>query len=80
MSNKRTFAVRCSAITGKLYAGYLLKNDMMGQQKWEVTETACKAVAQHLLQRQREIVFPFNGEIYTLKVEKVVEPCVFDSE
>ena len=67
------YKVGCSPLTSRLFAGKVLKNGTWGQTKHDVTETAVGAVAQHLLQLNKKMKFNYKGEIYELKVEKVVQ-------
>ena len=67
------FKVGCSPLTSRLFAGRVLKNGTWGKTKHDVTETAVGAVAQHLLQLEEKVQFNYKGELYELKVEKVVE-------
>lgn len=67
------FKVGCSPLTGRLFAGKILKNGTWGQTKYDVTDTAVGAVAQHLLQLEEKVQFNYKGELYELKVEKVVD-------
>lgn len=67
------FKIGCSPLTSKLYAGNVLKNGTWGQTKYDVTETAPQAVAQHLLQLNQSIEFTHNnGKIYRLQVVEVI--------
>ncbi len=65
------FKVGCSPITSRLYAGNVLPNGTWGKSKYDVTDTAVGAVAQHLMQLQEKMQFEYKGETYELKVEKV---------
>ena len=67
------FKVGCSPLTSRLFAGKVLKNGTWGQTKYDVTDTAVGAVAQHLLQLEEKMQFTYKGELYELKVEKVVD-------
>ena len=67
------FKVGCSPLTSRLFAGKVLKNGTWGQTKYDVTDTAVGAVAQHLLQLEEKMQFNYKGELYELKVEKVVD-------
>jgi hypothetical protein len=68
MSN---FKVGCSPLSSKIYAGKVLKNGMWGKTKYDVTDTAVSAVAQHLMQLNEKMQFNYRGELYELKIEKV---------
>lgn len=67
------FKVGCSPLTSRLFAGKVLKNGALGQTNHDVTDTAVGAVAQHLLQLNEKMQFNYKGELYELKVEKVVD-------
>lgn len=62
------FKVGCSPLTGEIFAGNVLKSGMWGAKKYNVTETAVGAVAHHLLQRDEEMQFKYEGKKYALKV------------
>lgn len=67
------FKVGCSPLTSRIYAGKVLKNGTWGQTKYDVTDTAVSAVAQHLLQLEEKMQFSYRGDLYELKVEKVAD-------
>lgn len=67
------FKVGCSPLTSRLFAGKVLKDGTWGANKKDVTETAVGAVAQHLLQLEEKMQFTYKGELYELKVEKVMD-------
>ena len=70
---KRSFKVGCSPLTGKIYAGNVLKNGTWRGQKHDVTETAPQAVAQHLLHLNVSIEFEYhNGKSYRLQVVEIL--------
>ena len=61
-------------LTSRLFAGKVLKNGTWCDvTKHDVTDTAVGAVAQHLLQLEEKMQFNYKGELYELKVEKVVD-------
>ena len=62
------FKIGCSPITSEIFAGNVLKNSMWGAKKHNVTETAVGAVAQHLLQKDEEMQFNYQGKKYALRV------------
>lgn len=65
------FKISCSPITGKIYAGSVLKNGTWGTNYKEVTDSAVSAVAQNLLHTDEKLIFSHKGERYELKVSKV---------
>jgi len=67
------FKVGCSPLTSTIYAGHVLKNGMWGAKKYDVTDTAPAAVAQHLLQKQECIEFSYQDKRYRLEVVEVEE-------
>lgn len=64
MSN---FKVGCSPLTSEIFAGTVSKNGLWGK-KHNVTQTAVGAVAQHLLQKDEELRFNYQGKKYALRV------------
>ncbi len=66
------FKVGCSPLTSKLYAGKVLKNGTWGVTKYDVTQSAVGAVAQHLLQINEKLEFQYGGRTYELKVVEVI--------
>ena len=62
------FKIGCSPLTSEIFAGNVLKNGMWGAKKHNVTETAVGAVAQHLLQKDEEMQFDYEGKKYALRV------------
>lgn len=62
------FKVGCSPLTSEIFAGNVLKNGMWGAKKHNVTGTAVGAVAQHLLQKNEEMSFSYQGKNYALRV------------
>jgi hypothetical protein len=66
------FKVGCSPITSKLYAGNV-KNGMWGNKKYDVTDSAVIAVAQHLLQLKQVMLFHYKDEEYKIEVVKVIK-------
>lgn len=67
------FKVGCSPLTSRIFAGKVLKDGTWGANKKDVTDTAVGAVAQHLLQLEEKMQFTYKGELYELKVEKVMD-------
>lgn len=67
------FKVGCSPLTSKIFAGKVSKNGMWWDRKYDITDTAVGAVAQHLLQLNQKMQFTYNGEEYELKVEKILK-------
>lgn len=68
MSN---FKVGCSPLSNRLFAGKVLKSGIWSQIKYDVTDSAVGAVAQHLLQTEEKLQFMYKGEKYELKVQKI---------
>jgi hypothetical protein len=62
------FKIGCSPITSGIFAGIVLKSGMWAAKKHNVTETAVGAVAQHLMQKDEEMQFNFEGKKYALRV------------
>ena len=58
------FKVGCSPLTSEIFAGNVTKTGMWGAKKHNVTETAVGAVAQHLLQKDEELRFNYQGKEY----------------
>lgn len=56
-------------ITG-IFAGTLNKNKTKWRSKCYVTDEACSAVAQWLLQEDKSMRFHYKGDLYTLSVTK----------
>lgn len=50
----------------------VLENGTWEKVKHDVTDTTISAVAQHLLKLDKKMQFTYKGELYELKVEKVV--------
>ena len=71
--NMSDFKVGCSPLTSRLFAGKVLKDGTWGANKKDVTDSAVNAVAQHLLQLEEKMQFTYKGELYELKVEKVMD-------
>lgn len=71
--NMSDFKVGCSPLTSRIFAGKVLKDGTWGANKKDVTDTAVGAVAQHLLQLEEKMQFTYKGELYELKVEKVMD-------
>lgn len=67
MSN---YKVGCSPLTSEIYAGSVSKTGLWGK-KHNVTNTAVGAVAQHLLQKDEELRFEYQGKKYALKVVEI---------
>jgi hypothetical protein len=68
------FRVGCSPITKQIFAGKVLKNGLWSETKYDVTDTAVGAVAQHLLDRNEKFCFSFkNGKKYEMEVKEIVE-------
>ncbi len=66
------FKVGCSPLTSTIYAGNVLKNGSWGAGKKDVTDSAVRAVAQHLLQKEEMLEFQYkNGKKYRLQVVEV---------
>ncbi len=69
MSN---FKVGCSPLTSRIFAGNVLKSQMWGNKKYDVTESAPMAVAQYLIQTDQYIEFDHpNGRTYRLQAIEV---------
>jgi len=62
------FKIGCSPLTSEIFAGNVLKNGMWGEKKHNVTKTAVGAVAQHLLKKDEEMQFNYQGKNYALRV------------
>ena len=62
------FKVGCSPLTSQIFAGTVTKTGLWGKKKYNVTETAVGAVAQHLMQLEEELRFDLNGKKYALRV------------
>ena len=60
--------IRCSPITGIIYAGTVSKTGLWGKNKTDVTNDAINSVTQSLLQTQEKLQFSYNGKQYELKV------------
>lgn len=61
------YHVGCGAFA--IYAGTLnSRNKSLWQNKSEVTDEACCAVAQYLLQEDKSVKFKYNGKPYRLCV------------
>ena len=56
-----------------IWAGTLNKAGDKWSNKSEVTDEACSAVAQWLLQEDKSMRFYYKGELYTLSVTKDTE-------
>lgn len=61
------YHVGCGAFA--IYAGTLNKKGNMWVNKSEVTDEACDAVAEYLLNQEKEMHFTFRGKEYKLSVE-----------
>ena len=68
--NKMKYKVGCSPLTSEIYAGSVSKTGLWGK-KHNVTDTAVGAVAQHLLQKDEELRFEYQGKKYALKVVEI---------
>lgn len=68
----KNYIVGCSPITSTLFSGTVNKG-MWGKDRKDVTDSAPRAVAQHLLQLNEMIEFDYQGDKYVLKVEKVIK-------
>jgi hypothetical protein len=62
------FKIGCSPLTSEIFAGNVNKNGMWGKTKHTVTDTAVGAVAQHLLQKDEQMQFNYQGKKYALQV------------
>ncbi len=62
------FKIGCSPLTSTIFAGTVLKNGRWAANKKDVTDTAVGAVAQHLLQKDEEMQFDYEGKKYSLRV------------
>ena len=70
MSDK--FRIGCSPFSNRIFAGYVNKNNTWRTGKKDVTEDACNAVAQKLLQTKESMQFNYiDGERYELRVVKI---------
>ena len=70
--SKNPIKVMSSPLTGRIYAGRVNpKNQMFIGKKYDVTDTAVSAVAQHLLKEQICLQFWVNGKTYRLQVREV---------
>ena len=71
---KNPIKVMSSILTGRIYAGRVnTKNQMFIGEKYDVTDTAVSAVAQHLLKEQIYLQFEVSGKTYKLEVSEVSE-------
>jgi hypothetical protein len=66
------FKVGCSPLTSEIYAGNVSKTGLWGK-KHVVTDTAVGAVAQHLLQKDEQLQFEYQGKKYALRVVELKE-------
>lgn len=65
------FKVGCSPLTSKIFAGNVSERNVYTGKKYDVTDTAPSAVAQHLLQLNQSMEFTYEGEQYELTVIKL---------
>lgn len=65
------FKVGCSPLTNKIYAGVVLKSGIWAAKKHEVTDSAVRAVAEHLLNAKEKLCFSIDGRNYELSVQEV---------
>lgn len=65
------FKVGCSPLTSKIFAGNVSERNVYTGKKYDVTDTAPNAVAQHLLQLNQSMEFDYQGERYVLAVTKL---------
>ena len=63
--------IGCSPLTGTIYAGSVSKTGLWGNNKYDVTQEAVKAVAQNLLQTNEKLQFKYEGDWYELSVKKI---------
>jgi hypothetical protein len=68
---KKKIHVACSPLTGTIYAGKPLKDGLWGNSKDDVTDSAVRSVAVHLLVKKESLVFEFQGKKYILKIEEL---------
>ena len=59
-------------ITG-IYAGRINKKKDMWLEKSDVTDEACSAVAQFLMDKDESMLFEYEGKKYILTVQEVKE-------
>lgn len=65
------FRVGCSPLTNRIFAGKVLKSGVFGNTKYDITDDAISAVAQHLFKLNQTVVLEFNDKNYELKVVEV---------
>lgn len=65
------FKVGCSPLTGKIYAGNVLKSGIWAAKKHDVTKSAVLSVAEHLMFMKEKVYFEANGKAYELLVQQV---------
>lgn len=63
--------IGCSPLTGKIYAGKVLKSGLWASGKVDVTDEAVKSVAEHLIIRDQRLEFDYNGKRFSMKAVEI---------
>ena len=67
---KMTWKAFCTPIDNKVLAVRVMENGVI-ESKHDITKTAPRAVAEHLLKAGEEINFTYEGERYALRIVKL---------
>ena len=60
-----------SELSGKIYAGKVLKTGVWSSTKHEITDSAVSSVAYLLLKQDEQFQFEYQGKKYSMKVREI---------